>query len=176
MGRRFGDVSDRIDMFGLLPDTKSHLAAYNRVDIALDSFPYAGTTTTCEAIFMGVPVVTLSSEEGPHAQNVGASLLSALGLTECIATSASEFVDVAKRLANDSSRITELRQSLRAQMLASPLCDAKGYVEAFEDAVEKMFDEWAEEGEPSLPKEEGKATVSDKSAEDVELPSKEMGG
>merc|ERR1711988_2063939 len=127
--RRFGDVADRIDMFGLLPDTKSHLAAYNRVDIALDSFPYAGTTTTCEAIFMGVPVVTLSAEDGPHAQNVGASLLSAIGLTECIATSPTDFVDVAKRLANDVPRITELRQNLRAQMLASPLCDSRGYVD-----------------------------------------------
>ena len=85
----------------VLPATHDHLAKYSRMDISLDTFPYAGTTTTVEALLMAVPVVTLraTGAGATHAQNVGVSLLTQVGLTELIANSEDHFVEIAVNLA-----------------------------------------------------------------------------
>ena len=80
--------AERVELMAWLPSWAAHLALYHRVDIALDPFPYNGTTTTCEALWMGVPVVTLRGDR--HAGRVGASLLTQVGLTNWIADSAAE--------------------------------------------------------------------------------------
>eukprot|EP00291_Cryptomonas_curvata_P029734 CAMPEP_0172213218 /NCGR_PEP_ID=MMETSP1050-20130122/37465_1 /TAXON_ID=233186 /ORGANISM="Cryptomonas curvata, Strain CCAP979/52" /LENGTH=787 /DNA_ID=CAMNT_0012894015 /DNA_START=137 /DNA_END=2497 /DNA_ORIENTATION=- len=102
----------RIDMNMVVAQTKDHLDAYARMDISLDTFPYAGTTTTCEALFMGVPVVTLraSGPAATHAQNVGVSILTQVGLEELIANDEAEYVAIAVRLAGDRERVAGLRR------------------------------------------------------------------
>jgi protein O-GlcNAc transferase len=86
----FGVLSHRIGMSGLVPDNRAHLASYGQLDIALDVFPYAGTTTTCETLWMGVPTVTLRGN--CHANNVGVSLLTAIGCPQWIAGSAEQYM------------------------------------------------------------------------------------
>jgi predicted O-linked N-acetylglucosamine transferase (SPINDLY family) len=120
----------------LRPD---HLAAYRRVDIALDTHPYNGTTTTCEALYMGVPVVTLAGRH--HASRVGASLLHAVGLPGLVADSPDEYVRIAAGLAADAARRAELRASLRAMLLGSPLCDAPGFARKFGEALRGVWRE-----------------------------------
>jgi predicted O-linked N-acetylglucosamine transferase (SPINDLY family) len=112
---------------------KAHLSMYHQVDIALDSFPYNGTTTTCEAAWMGVPVVTLTGRT--HRERVGTSLLTALGLTELIAPTREKFIEIAADLAKDRSRLAEYHRSLRGRMSSSGLCDAKGFARKLEAAL-----------------------------------------
>jgi protein O-GlcNAc transferase len=115
----------RLELLPPIRNKADHLALYNRIDIALDPFPYNGTTTTCEALFMGTPVVTL--EGSVHAARVGSSLLRASGLPDLIAHSVNDYMRIAAALANDFPRRAALRETLRAQMLASPLCDGPAY-------------------------------------------------
>src|SRR5205807_8143365 len=116
-----GVAAERIELMGWLPGAAAHVSAYHRVDIALDPFPYNGTTTTCEALWMGVPVVTLRGDR--HAGRVGASLLTQIGLTDLITSSVEDYVEAAVALAGDPTRLAALRQSLRPHMMASPMCD-----------------------------------------------------
>jgi protein O-GlcNAc transferase len=108
---------------------RDHLAAYGRIDIALDTWPYAGTTTTCEALWMGVPVITLAGRT--HASRVGASLLSRIGENDLIADTPAGYVDAAVRLAGDRDRLEALRGSLRGRMVSSGITDGAGYARAF---------------------------------------------
>lgn len=110
-----------------------HLATYARADIALDTHPYCGTTTTCEALAMGVPVVTLAGNV--HASRVGASLLHAAGLPELVATDAGEYVRIASGLAEDRGRLASLRATLRGRLDASALCDGPAFCRRFEGAL-----------------------------------------
>ena len=105
------------------------MASYRHVDIALDTFPYGGTTTTCEALIMGVPVVTLSGQT--HASRVGTSLVSAIGHPEWSARSADGFVAAAGLLARDVARVRSDRPALRTQVRASVLCDWRGHAARF---------------------------------------------
>ena len=132
-----GVKSARVTVLGMLPDPSSHLALYSRVDIALDPFPYNGTTTSCEALWMGVPVVTLCGDR--HAARVGASLLTQVGLSEFIATSVADYIDIAATLAADPQRLVQLRRSLRARLAASPLCDAPAFARKMESAYRGMW-------------------------------------
>mmetsp|Transcript_15902 Transcript_15902/g.29084 ORF Transcript_15902/g.29084 Transcript_15902/m.29084 type:complete len:876 (-) Transcript_15902:97-2724(-) len=122
-----GVDAHRLDLSGLQPRTGCHLQMYSLVDVALDTLPYAGTTTTCEALFMGVPVVSLRGS-GVHAQNVGASLLSAVQLPELAAPTEDEYVRQASLLVRDVRRLAALRAGLRTRMLRSPLCDGPRHV------------------------------------------------
>jgi predicted O-linked N-acetylglucosamine transferase (SPINDLY family) len=94
------------------------------VDIALDTFPYHGTTTTCEALWMGVPVITLAGDR--HMSRVGVSLLTAAGHPEWIARDADEYHAIAVSLASDASNRATARGSLREDLRTSPLMDAAG--------------------------------------------------
>jgi len=136
-----GVAAERVDLIAWLPESE-HLATYGRLDIALDPFPYNGATTTCEALWMGVPVVTLRGDR--HAGRVGASLLTRLGLTDLIAGSIEAYVETAAALAGDPARLADLRRSLRPRMAASPLCDAPAFARKIEAAYRTMWRRWAE--------------------------------
>jgi protein O-GlcNAc transferase len=131
----------------VLPATKSladHLALYARVDVGLDPTPYAGTTTTCEAMWMGVPVVTLAGES--HASRVGVSLLTNVGLENCIARSPESFASAAAALAANHPRRGVLRSAddhgLRRRMVTSALCDGPGFAKRFEACLRTAWADW----------------------------------
>lgn len=118
------------------PPTRSqseHLGQYSRIDIALDPFPYHGTTTTLEALWMGVPVVTLAGSA--HASRVGASLLSAAGLADLIAPDPGSYVSIASALASDTPRLCSLRENLRPALASGPLCDGRAFAAKFDAAL-----------------------------------------
>jgi predicted O-linked N-acetylglucosamine transferase (SPINDLY family) len=123
----------RIELLGRTPDLASHLALYARMDVALDPFPYHGTTTTCEALWMGVPVVTLAGDR--HAARVGASLLTAVGHPEWIAHTADDYVAIATALAADGEKRLHLRRTLRDDLRRSPLLDHPAQARRFGDAL-----------------------------------------
>lgn len=132
-----GIPSHRLDLLPLAAETKDHLEAYNSVDISLDSFPYGGTTTTCESLLMGVPCVTLTGS--CHAHNVGASLLQSVGLDDWIATSEAEYVNIACSAASQLNELARLRSELRNKLLSSPLCDCQVFVRQLEERYEHMM-------------------------------------
>jgi len=150
---RAGIGPDRLELVASVPTLLEHLALYSKIDIGLDHFPYAGTTTTCEALYMGVPVVTLACEPGIHAGRVGASLLGAVGLSELVAHSEDEYIRLAADLARDRERLTALRSGLRDRLLASPLCDAAGFSGRFWRLVRDLWRERCQGGpdRPGVP-------------------------
>ncbi len=115
---------------GLARGSREHLATYAEVDIALDTFPYNGTTTTCEALWMGVPVVSRVGDR--HMSRVGASLLGCVGLGELAAQSDAAYVATAVALAHDGARRAALRAGLRDRLRASPLLDHAGFTRRLE--------------------------------------------
>ncbi len=133
-------VADRVELRSWTPGHASHLATYGEVDVALDTFPYAGTTSTCEALWMGVPVVSLVGDT--HASRVGASLLAAVGLEELTAQDEDDYVARAVALGRDRARITALRRSLRQRMQRSPLLDGASWARAIEAVYLDRFESW----------------------------------
>jgi predicted O-linked N-acetylglucosamine transferase (SPINDLY family) len=103
------------------------------MDVALDPFPYGGTTTTCEALWMGRPVITLCGDR--HASRVGASLLTAIGHPEWIAAETSDYPRLAADLVRDRVRLAEISRSLRARAESSPLGDHAGQGARFGEAL-----------------------------------------
>jgi predicted O-linked N-acetylglucosamine transferase (SPINDLY family) len=127
----------RLDLDGGRPDFTEHLARYGDVDIALDTYPYHGTTTTCEALMMGVPVVSLA---GPvHAARVGASLLSRLGHPEWVTTEARRYVAIALDLASDLGRLAHIRSELRWKLGHCALSDIVAFTRALETGYQSML-------------------------------------
>jgi predicted O-linked N-acetylglucosamine transferase (SPINDLY family) len=122
----------RIELADWLASGTAHLEAYKSVDVALDTFPYNGTTTTCEALWMGVPVVTRAGDR--HASRVGASLLETVGLAELVTSDWDAYVEVAARLMRERGRLAAERASLRARMHASALGDAVRFTRDLEEA------------------------------------------
>ncbi len=133
-----GITPERVECMGKLDDLRDHLALYNRVDVALDTFPYNGTTTTCEALWMGVPVIALAGQR--HASRVSASLLHTVGLPKYIAETEAEYVALAKAAAEDVASLEELRLGLREQLRKSALLDKSRMTEQLEIAYRKMLD------------------------------------
>jgi len=134
-------TSDRIDLQGWRKSHQDHLASYQQVNIALDTFPYHGTTTTRDALWMGVPVVTLAGST--HVSRVGVSLLTNVGLPELIANSQSEeYVQIAVELARDTPRLRNLHATLRPRMEQSPLMDAPKFARNIESAYRQMWQIW----------------------------------
>ncbi|MCP2732542.1 O-linked N-acetylglucosamine transferase family protein, partial [Limnofasciculus baicalensis] len=129
----WGAPADRLDILSPAMATLDHLAMYSKIDIALDPFPYHGTTTTIEALIMGVPVVALAGDR--HAARVGASILNAIGMPELVADSENAYVDAARSLATDRQRLASLRDSLRSTLLSSALCDATAHTRRLEHAI-----------------------------------------
>lgn len=134
--RRLGECGldlSRVELRGFAEDLRSHLAHYHDVDVALDPYPYHGTTTTCEALWMGVPVVSLTGDR--HASRVGLTLLSAVGLDSMAARDEDHYVAIAAKLAARAGPLASLRASLRARMAGSALCDGVGFARKFEGAL-----------------------------------------
>ncbi len=138
-----GIARERIAFFDFL-DLKTYFALHGRVDIALDTFPYPGGTTTCDALWMGVPTVSLAGEQ-PF-MRAGVSILSNVGLAELAAFSEEEYLKKAAALAGDLRRLTELRRGLRDRMKASPLMDAKRFVAGLESCYRKAWRGWCDDG------------------------------
>jgi predicted O-linked N-acetylglucosamine transferase (SPINDLY family) len=115
------------------------LRQYEEVDIALDTFPYHGTTTTLDALWMGVPVLTLAGER--HASRVGVSILSNLGLDPLlVASTPDEFVARAATLASQPATLDELRRTLRGRLQASVLLDGRSFTAKLEATYLQMWD------------------------------------
>ncbi|MCF8506758.1 MAG: tetratricopeptide repeat protein [Caulobacter sp.] len=131
-----GIGAERIVALPYEPDQARHLELYGRVDIALDTFPYNGTTTTCEALWMGVPVIGLLGRG--HAGRVGASLLSQVGLDWLVGRDEADYVRRAVTLAADTPALAELRRGLRRRMRDSTLCDAAFLARKIEAAYLEM--------------------------------------
>jgi predicted O-linked N-acetylglucosamine transferase (SPINDLY family) len=120
--------------------TREHMACYNDIDIALDPMPYNGTTTTCEAMWMGVPVVVLKGER--HAARVGASIVTRVGMPEWAAASKAAYVAKAMELAGNPKRLAAIRASLRGRMRTSALCNADFFAGSVEKSYRQMWQEW----------------------------------
>ena len=122
-------------------DLLGYFALYHRVDIALDSFPYAGGTTTCDALWMGVPVITLAGQIAVH--RGGVSILTNVGLTEFISTSIDQYVAAAIALANNPAHLMQLRNNLRDLMKSSSLMQPKAFTIDLQNAWRSMWKDWA---------------------------------
>lgn len=144
--RQAGGDPSRLRLMKPLRADFDHLDSYKHVDVALDSFPYHGTTTTCEALVMGVPVVSFAgqAERPRHCSRVGLSLLSAIGRPEWSVTSADAYVRLAADLASDRQRLARIRSELRPQLLASPLCDTAGFGQRFADTLRRIWADWCD--------------------------------
>jgi predicted O-linked N-acetylglucosamine transferase (SPINDLY family) len=119
---------------------RDYLELYHRLDIVLDTFPYNGHTTSLDALWMGVPVVSLAGET--PVSRAGLSQLTNLGLPELVARSETEFVNIADRLARDLPRLAQLRATLRGRMQASVLMDAPRFTRQIEQAYRSMWERW----------------------------------
>lgn len=132
-----GIAADRIDPCVPESSYARHLARYQDVDVALDVFPWNGATAACEALWMGVPVVTLAGTT--HASRIGASILQSAGLPQFIAGTRQQYLAIAKELAQDAAGRRELRSGMRERMRSSPLMDGGGFVRGLEAAYRAML-------------------------------------
>jgi predicted O-linked N-acetylglucosamine transferase (SPINDLY family) len=135
--RSRGIDAGRISFMGWVPRGQSPLSTYHQLDLALDPFPYNGTTTTCEAVWMGVPVITLAGDR--HAGRVGRSLLTAAGLTDWIARDEDDYLRIAVELATGPAALAEARRDLRARVAATPLLDGPGFARNMEDLFRRLW-------------------------------------
>ena len=138
--RRSGISLDRLILMKQTSDRADHLAAYSQVDIALDPFPFGGGTTTIEALWMGVPVITLRGTR--WAGRLGESFLTNVGLPDFVANSEDEYISIAKKLANDPVRLQNLKSALRTILLASPLCDVGSFTRHLETVYRDIWTQW----------------------------------
>ncbi|XP_050227052.1 probable UDP-N-acetylglucosamine--peptide N-acetylglucosaminyltransferase SPINDLY [Mercurialis annua] len=142
----------RVDLLPLILLNHDHMQAYSLMDISLDTFPYAGTTTTCESLYMGVPCVTMAGSV--HAHNVGVSLLSKVGLKHLSAENEDEYVKVALQLASDIPALSNLRMSLRDLMSKSPVCDGSKFTHGLESAYRNIWHRYCRDDVPFLKRAE----------------------
>lgn len=145
---QLGLESLRVDLLPLILLNHDHMQAYSLMDISLDTFPYAGTTTTCESLYMGVPCVTMAGSV--HAHNVGVSLLTKVGLKHLIAKNEDEYVQLALQLASDVTALANLRMSLRDLMSKSPVCDGQNFALGLESTYRNMWHRYCKGDVPSL--------------------------
>ncbi|MDO8310707.1 MAG: methyltransferase domain-containing protein, partial [Sideroxyarcus sp.] len=144
-----GVAAERVDVLKRTSTPEDHFATYHDIDIALDTFPYNGTTTTCEAMWMGVPVVALAGDR--HASRVGVSLLNNVGLSELIAETQDDYLRIATELATDPVRLQNLRASMRARMLASRLLDRQAMGVSLGSAFREMWQRYCSGFPAALP-------------------------
>lgn len=132
----YGIDPSRLILNAFADSREEHLLHYGACHVALDTYPYNGTTTTCEALLMGVPVVTLAGLT--HVSRVGLSILNTVGLSELIALDADQYVEIAVTLAKSPARLREYRRCLREQLLQSPMTDASAFTADLEYAYQWM--------------------------------------
>lgn len=133
---------DRVELIAWSEKLEDHLSRYNRIDVALDTFPYNGTTTTCEAMWMGVPTVTLRGDR--HVARVGESLAHAVGLDELVGADEASYERIAAELATDLPRLAAMRAGLRERMRTSSLGDATAHARAMESAYAGLWQAWCD--------------------------------
>jgi predicted O-linked N-acetylglucosamine transferase (SPINDLY family) len=121
-----------------------YFAWYNEVDIALDTTPYSGGTTTCDALWMGVPLLTAPGER-PGSRSA-ASILTTAGMSDWIASSAEDYVHRAAEFAGDAQLLANLRVTLRARLQASPLMDEEGFTRGLENLYRQMWRSYCNQG------------------------------
>ncbi|MBR3624476.1 MAG: hypothetical protein IKN43_14140, partial [Selenomonadaceae bacterium] len=137
--RDIGIDLDRVIFEGFSGD---YLKGYNRIDIALDPYPYPGGGTTCDALMMGVPVITLSGNS--NHERFGKSILCNLNLEELVAYNENEYVDIAIKLANEKGRLKRLHAEIPDRMKNSAIMDQKIYMTDLEAAYEEVYKKWLE--------------------------------
>ena len=139
---RHGIASERLALHPMDGEFKAHLDRYREIDIALDSFPYNGTTTTLEALWMGVPVISIAGDR--HSARVGESILANLGLGALVAKSTEDYQAIAANLASDYPRLALLRGTMRRRIAESPLRDESAFMDALENAYRQMWRSWCQ--------------------------------
>ncbi len=141
---RRGIDAARVEVIGAVKSQAEHMALYSRIDIGLDTWPYHGTTTTCDAFWMGVPVVSMAGRA--HVARVGLSLLDAVGLRELAADTPQGFVAAAASLAGDRDKLRAVRASMRDRMNGGPLSDERAYGERFGAALRAIWHDFCRTG------------------------------
>ncbi|MDP3744221.1 MAG: tetratricopeptide repeat protein [Methylotenera sp.] len=162
---QLGVHSDRVTLLGSVA-REAYLVAHAEVDMILDTFPYPGGTTTCEALWMGVPTLTLAGNTLIARQ--GASLLAAAGLGDWVVASKADYVSKALLVARDIDKLANLRAKLRQQVLASPLFDAPCFARNMETALWDMWRERQNNHSPQQPASLGKQMFTDSPIDDIE--------
>jgi protein O-GlcNAc transferase len=137
-----GIDGSRVELHDKLP-AYEFLELHRQVDIALDPFPFSGTTTTCHTLWMGVPIIALAGAS--HVSRVTASMLNNVGLSSLVAISERDYVIKATDLAGDIDRMAVLRRTMRDRMLNSPLADAPRFTSHLEHAYRKMWETWCDQ-------------------------------
>ncbi|MBI1246188.1 MAG: glycosyltransferase [Alphaproteobacteria bacterium] len=127
----------RVELAGFAQTLQSHVARYADIDVALDTVPYNGTTTTCEALWMGVPVLSLAGDR--HAGRVSASLLARIGAGGWVARDSAGLAKLAASLVSDALALETIRAGLRARVAGSPLCDGLRLARAFEGIYRRLW-------------------------------------
>jgi predicted O-linked N-acetylglucosamine transferase (SPINDLY family) len=130
-----GVDKERLTLMGKT-DKSIHMSACGSVDIALDTYPYNGTTTTCDTLWMGVPVISLIGKT--HVSRVAASILNVVGLEQFICQSRQDYINCATNLANNIDELTELRKGMRERMKSSRLCDAFSFAREYEAMLDSV--------------------------------------
>jgi len=128
---------ERVELWDFIPSKSGHLGAYNQIDIALDPFPYNGTTTTCEALYMGVPVITLLGDR--HSSRVSASILQSINHPELFGETKKQYLQTCRDLSKTPEKLREIRSSLRSEILNSPLCDKQRFAGDMEDLYRSIW-------------------------------------
>lgn len=141
--QRFQALEFDMDRVSFEPATTDYMTRYLDIDIALDTWPYTGGGTTCDALYMGVPVITLYGER--YESRFGLSILQAAGLGELAAATPKEYINRAVSLANDRELLDELHQNLRAVVKKSKLMDAAAYMRNMERQYRKIWQKWQNE-------------------------------
>jgi predicted O-linked N-acetylglucosamine transferase (SPINDLY family) len=136
-----GVERERIKLVATMP-LEEYFHLYDRIDIALDPFPYAGGTTTCDALWMGVPVVSLAGKTA--VSRGGLSILSNVGLADLVTSDVEQYVQTASRLSHDLPRLADLRTTLRQRMSPSSLTDARAFAKDMEAIYRCIWRRWRE--------------------------------
>ena len=135
-----GITKERIEIYKRAAKIEDHLSLYNIIDICLDPFPYNGTTTTCEALWMGAPVITLIGDS--HVSRIGASILTNIGLTDFIANDTNNYIDLAVEMSANTKYLREIRKNLRERMLKASICDAPSFARDIEATYQSIWLEY----------------------------------
>jgi len=166
---QFGIPRHRVDILDRKP-LLEYFKEYSKVDIVLDTYPYNGGTTTCDAMWMGVPVVSLCGEH--HMSRVGLSILSNVGLEFFAASTPDEYVSKTIALAAKPKALMKIRASMRARMAVSPLCNRDKFAANIEQAYRKMWYKWCKSKGVDVPSEELRPDAQRLSADTAACPSK----
>ena len=140
MFEKFGVNRGRIKFSGLVQSSIEHLDTYKNIDISLDTFPYSGTATTSESLWMGVPIITLAGDR--FAGRTGASILTQIGLKDLITKDKEDYVKTAVALAGNLNHLNYLRNNLRSQISKSQFFNNKEFTYQVEIAYRDMWNKW----------------------------------